>query len=397
MSARRHRFQCFASYIKGMKMLPLILVLFCFTEKSQTTKPAACDCNKAIPLTIKDSLCIKVPNPNCAGEQELDSKSYAVVNTYAFDKEHYTAWFKLKILNCGILMFTVTPKKKTDDYDFMLFKQKGDISCNDIKLSLNGLIRSNISRTDSLEGITGLNNVAKTNFTSKGINPRFSKAVEVKAGDEFMLVLDNVYGTGSGFELQLYIIVPPLFILNAVDASTKKKLKSDFYCSDSRGELFLGQYEKEHAQYYFTQIPRLVSAFKTGLSYIVVAKDGYIPVVYEREKIICENNNDSVKLKQLVKNGDGTLTRIYFQPDLTVDVVQSAFAINTYKKFLIKPIPGLKLLFTGVNASGINSDEDKIKALKNFIKLMGWDTRATVKLDNLAPVIENNTVSFKVL
>jgi len=173
-------------------------------KKDAPKKPIASDCGKAIKINL-DKKAVYGPTvaPNGYGEiQEI--KSNKKNDLYFFEKEHNSAWYYFTVKTDGIIALTITPLDPKDDYDFILFKYTDSCFCSDIVKNKIIPVRTNISRT-GLGGIeiTGLNNNAENLFFSAGKGKPFSKSLEVKKGEKYYLVLDNVYPNGDGHSIEI--------------------------------------------------------------------------------------------------------------------------------------------------------------------------------------------------
>lgn len=118
--------------------------------------------------------------------QEIKKDNKSAVS---FEKEHNSAWFKFVAPTDGTLVFTIEQMSKDDDYDFMLFIFVGE------KMVLQ---RSNVARSDG-NGATGLSFTATQETVGRGVNSNLSKSIETKENQEYILVVDNVYGSSAGF------------------------------------------------------------------------------------------------------------------------------------------------------------------------------------------------------
>ena len=84
----------------------------------------------------------------------------------------------------------------------MLFRYTNETFCPDIIRRKIKPERSNISRYDpTVGGMTGLSIAVEKAYVRSGPGSHFSKAMEVKKGEKFYLVLNNVYGTETPFRL----------------------------------------------------------------------------------------------------------------------------------------------------------------------------------------------------
>lgn len=173
-------------------------------KKGTSKKPIASDCNKAIRIILdKKGFYGPTVAPNGFGEiQEI--KSNKKNDLYSFEKEHNSAWYYFIAPINGTLAFTIYPTNLNDDYDFSLFKTTDTCFCKDLLEKKVTPVRTNISRTGLGEsGITGLNSQGKNSFFSAGKGKPFSKSIEVKKGERYYLVLDNVYPNGDGHTIEI--------------------------------------------------------------------------------------------------------------------------------------------------------------------------------------------------
>jgi outer membrane protein OmpA-like peptidoglycan-associated protein len=103
-----------------------------------------------------------------------------------FNKSLYQVWYKFTTEKDGMLLFDILPIDPADNYDFLLYKVESANYCNDIKNGKLVEVRSNISRNDpELKGMTGLAVTVSSESYSPGI--------DVKKGEQYILVLNNMY------------------------------------------------------------------------------------------------------------------------------------------------------------------------------------------------------------
>lgn len=118
---------------------------------------------------------------------------------YYFAKEHNVVWIKFKAIRNSKLNVIIVPDSVSDDYDFQIYKGEGASTPRDILSKRLKPIRSNMARTKNLnKGITGLDYFSEEKNIGEGINPSFSKYLDVSQDDIYYLVLDNVYENGRG-------------------------------------------------------------------------------------------------------------------------------------------------------------------------------------------------------
>lgn len=205
------------------------------TEKN--LKPISSDCEKAIVITI-NKITTYGPSvaPNGYGEQqEFERKTSFKKNV--FEKEHNSVWYKLNMQHDGEFIFEIIPEDTLNDYDFVLYQiQDSSTFCNDIVQQKLEPSRSNICRNDiSNKSVTGLSRESIQTFHGKGIGNQYSKSIAVKKGQQYMLILDNVYDNGKGHTLKFnYIkdVVIDGIVLNDVG----KPLRADMIFTDNKGD-----------------------------------------------------------------------------------------------------------------------------------------------------------------
>jgi OmpA-OmpF porin, OOP family len=134
--------------------------------------------------------------------ETLDISGNASNSIMYFQQEENTAWFTFEALSDDYLVFKVYPTDTAADIDFMLFEYTDERFCEDLTRRKVKPIRSNISRynTDELS-VTGLSMGTQKEFVRSGPGSHFSKALKTEKGERYYLVLNNVYGTETGFSL----------------------------------------------------------------------------------------------------------------------------------------------------------------------------------------------------
>jgi outer membrane protein OmpA-like peptidoglycan-associated protein len=205
---------------------------------SQSKKPDTvfCDCNKAriVSVTGRTKLNKTIAPIGFGSIQEISNTKQ---NTkYAFEKEHNTAWYKLSINVTGTLTFDITPSRPGDDYDFMLFKANKTTFCDSLLNHKIPPVRACISRNkDEISGKTGLNHQSKEAFSKQGVAAAYGKAIEVREGEIYYLVVDNVYEKGDGHTIEFEITQPVLFNGTVTD-DNHKPIQTDIALTNERGD-----------------------------------------------------------------------------------------------------------------------------------------------------------------
>jgi outer membrane protein OmpA-like peptidoglycan-associated protein len=192
-----------------MRIKTIVFVLFtifsfkgiCQQSNKFIISPDNADCNCAV--LIKDTVFGPTNSPSGYGkEMEISGDKSSL---YEFEKEHNTVWYYFKTpFDCD-LTFDITPVSLKDDYDFILYKYNGANFCKDIKSKTVTPVRSCISRNNkNQESKTGLSNDASDNYIHSGPGPSYSKTLQVKRGETYYLVVDNVYANGKGHTINLH-------------------------------------------------------------------------------------------------------------------------------------------------------------------------------------------------
>ncbi len=226
---------------KALKMKKIKLAVFtlCITVAAAaqpSEKPIfgiASDCEKAIDIEIsKNKVYGPTAGPLGFGEiQEITAKKNLL-----FEKEHYTAWYRLSIEKDGELVFEVVPTNPKDDYDFIVYKYDENL-CK--KLMSPNLVpyRSNLSRVDkSIQGISGLMANVKNTNVGMGIGNAYCKSMTVKKGEKYMLVLDNVYPNGQGHTIY-FNFLKQVEIKGKITDSNNQPVEAQIALSDNFGNV----------------------------------------------------------------------------------------------------------------------------------------------------------------
>lgn len=232
MFQKKSRFYYFFIILFALAFLNSKLSL---AQADSLLKKVSCDCDSAIHLTIfKESNYGYTQAPKGYGKtQEITAKSYSVKT--AFEQEHHSAWYLLEFQKSGEFLFEIRPKSKYDDYDFLLFPYKDSLTCLSILQEKTKAIRGNLSRNDTNNsGITGLSKNVQNEFNGKGVGAQFSKSIDVKSGEKYLLVLDNVYEDGMGHKL-FFSFIKDVNINGIVVSEEGKPLQAEVTLYDEKG------------------------------------------------------------------------------------------------------------------------------------------------------------------
>jgi outer membrane protein OmpA-like peptidoglycan-associated protein len=215
--------------ISGKIILVIVFLFFLSVEASAQNKTQQTvnidslgDCLHARPISLARTF-----GPTTAPSgygQVLEIKDNNEGNKWYFEKEHNTAWYKLKITSSGTLALEVIPLKRTDDYDFLIFECEDEKKCcSQIKGKKIKPVRTNMSRTDTLKnGVTGLKILSQDEFIHSGPGNAYSKALPVEKNELYYLVLDNVYPNGAGHRINFKTYYTTLIISGKVIDETSK-------------------------------------------------------------------------------------------------------------------------------------------------------------------------------
>lgn len=162
--------------------------------------PENADCNHAIELI--DTLYGPTTAPVGYGEvMEISSHKN---DLFAFEQEHHTVWYLFEAMDYCDLLLEIIPLSLKDDYDFILYRYEGEQTCRLIREKQLNPVRTCISRNDTAQGSrTGLSYSAKDEYIHSGPGPSFARPLPVKAGEKYLLVVDNVYPDGLGHHVRL--------------------------------------------------------------------------------------------------------------------------------------------------------------------------------------------------
>jgi outer membrane protein OmpA-like peptidoglycan-associated protein len=218
------------------------------------------DCEKAVNIEINKN---KVYGPTSApfgfGEiQEITAKKNLL-----FEKEHFTAWYRLSIERDGELVFEVVPTNPKDDYDFVVFKYDETL-CKKLMSPEVAPVRSNLSRVDkSIQGISGLMANVKNTSVGMGIGNAYCKSMTVKKGEKYMLILDNVYPNGQGHTIY-FNFIKQVEIKGKIVDSNNIPVEAEVSLSDNFGNVVQKINSDKNGQY------DMKTSMKEGVNYNLI-------------------------------------------------------------------------------------------------------------------------------
>lgn len=195
-------------------------------------RPISADCKTAIPITLNNNFTYGLTvAPNGFGEiQEIRFQ-----NKLLFEEEHNTAWYILIIGKDGELVFEIAPRDTANDYDFLLYACLDSSFCKDFQNNKLKPLRTNLSNvTKSIKGITGVRHNIQSNSIGKGVGDSYSKSIQVKKGEKYMLVLDNVTKEGKG-HIIFFNFIKEVEIKGRIIDSDSVPVIAEITLSDNKG------------------------------------------------------------------------------------------------------------------------------------------------------------------
>lgn len=165
------------------------------------------DCTGAIVIT--DSI-YHQPSAVRGFGNKLEIRENPKEDLQWFEREHHSTWYKFRSPADTKITFEIIPDNIEDDIDFLVFEGAIPGICDKIATKQVKPIRSNISRNDkSNRSICGLRKDATDDFVRSGLGSSFSRAIEVKKGDLFYLVVDYQDRPLAGYTIHFHYDLPP--------------------------------------------------------------------------------------------------------------------------------------------------------------------------------------------
>ena len=181
-----------------LMMKVLVAILFCQIVSSQVTQ----ECASAIPL------CNNTPVNGGANGFGIDdfngaTSSGCLERSLSGSIESNSAWYRFRTMASGQLGFNIG-HDSTEDWDFALYRAS---DCN----SLGDPIRCNFFDNSDMTSFIGVGEDPSGNATSV----HFEDWVDVNAGEDYYLLINNFSNVNSGFSIQF---TGAIFTTNPTDA-----------------------------------------------------------------------------------------------------------------------------------------------------------------------------------
>ncbi|MEN8122702.1 MAG: OmpA family protein [Bacteroidota bacterium] len=345
-----------------MKKSVLIIILVVFSAisiYSQELKNIknATDCKSAIEISTISKF--GPTNP----PKELKVKS----TDNPFERSQHPTWYKFKIVKDGVLLFDIIPINPNDNYDFLLYKINSKNYCQNIKSGKNEAIRSNLARADlALQGKTGLSITGKPECYSKGI--------DVKKGEQYILALNNMY-KGKGHTLVFKYLENFIVKGTISDFSTSESLKAKVFWTNLRTNETTNFASSNKQGNYELKVSVSTEAHRFP-NYLLWAYDDkyYISdtIIASRNVSSLQSGHFNFKLHKLKKGNNDFLPKIYFDPNLT-NICSGSFANLESIYRLMEQNKQMEIILEG-HSNGFypSNNVDKILSEDRAEKIKDW-------------------------
>lgn len=166
--------------------------------------PSLSDCRSSMIVT-KEKYVMRAPK---GYGKELEVKGHKLGSPYYIEQEHNTVWYRINIEADGELWFIMEGETDKEDWDFMLFKSRPHATCDNLPTKP---VRANMARNGPVQGrYTGLKPGAVDEYVPAGVQPVYSAPLPVKKGEVYMLLTDEVHGSGGGHTIIFHVPQPQI-------------------------------------------------------------------------------------------------------------------------------------------------------------------------------------------
>lgn len=280
----------------------------------------------------------------------LEFKNNPKFSTQYIENEHHVAWYKFTVPYSALLAFDIIPLRIEDDYDFMLFRAQGDSNdCPDIIRKNIRPVRAIISRNDkSIDSRTGISTGNSTNFVHQGPGSSYGDGIQCDSGQQFYLLVDNVYENGKGHYIVFHYYNTILIRGDVRDRKTKLPLNSTISVTNSIITNDTLEFKTFGNSGFFKK--KLIKPIdSSALFNMHVHTPGYfyIDTSYTLEQIIAnQGKNLKFEMNKIVEGERIRLKNIHFYGNEARAIPTS---IPTFEKLyqLMKENPGLKIRLEG--------------------------------------------------
>ncbi len=353
-------------------LLAVLFVLISLKASSQNILLKG-DYTRAVNLNINQKYVFKNPAVGFGREQEYPKKKKNN-SSYLFEKERNTSWFSLTVPADGFLTFEIVPVSVRDDYDWMLFKEQ-TFNATESTIDYNHPIRTNNSRNDfSVNGKTGLKDGFTDSFTLPGPGKSFSKPIEVRQGETYILVVDNIYPGGKGFtftsKLQKTLpsqVLPTIVSGIISDKRSMQPLRATITVEDTSGKVAATAVSDSLTGKFSFKIPA------ENTYTVAIDKKGYV-LLNDFMPVKTASQLQNYQLQKVQADAHIIFYNIRFLPNSAVIVNTSGSDLNRLLHFLEQE-KDWKIQIIGHTNANVFTDERYLQrlsekrawAIKNFL------------------------------
>jgi gliding motility-associated-like protein len=192
-------FAYFCSYNhKYMRFFIFLLLLISFSANAQPVCGGLGGTAESNNAVCGETVFSQINLPNCVGSIIPIGNICINPNTGVPEvvRSDNSVWYKFRCYQNGTLGFLITPNLPGDDYDWCLMNITGrlpqDVYTTNLSVSIN------LSATT---GSTGCTAAGIGDINCAGPTLRYNRLVPVTAGNDYLLMVTNWNGSGSGYSL----------------------------------------------------------------------------------------------------------------------------------------------------------------------------------------------------
>jgi hypothetical protein len=190
-----------------MQKRSLVLIILVATLSGFGHAQSNADCSSAMDICEKKTYTVSRAGGEGSDNKEADFVACFMNGENFGQAEENSTWIKFEIEKSGSLVFTITPQRKTDDIDFVLFRLPKDGNCQYkqiVRCMAAGDSEGNAA-TSPCMGATGLKYGETDTSEDAGCNDpgdnTWLKPLDVQKGEKYVLLVSNVSTRGPGFSI----------------------------------------------------------------------------------------------------------------------------------------------------------------------------------------------------
>ena len=254
---------------------------------------------------------------------------------YFMEQEGHTVWYQFEAKSKGQLTFELEPLDSLNDYDFAVYKYTDEGFCEAVRKKEILPIRTNFSRNKiEIGGKTGLTTTALDELVPAGINPAYSKALDVRAKEQYVLLVNNVYDNGSGHLLHFNYLVNMNLSGLVLDAESESVVEADVTLTNVKTGRVLAQAKTDTVGAYTLNIDLSKSELNDKM-HLEISKEGYFfqDTLMKAFDMATKMRNVRIKTRiRKIKKGDSF-------------VVKNILFYSNSSKPMPNALPSIKSLF----------------------------------------------------